>query len=119
MNINARVYPLKEAIKVESIRYLFVSQGYKEKIKVVEFEYSGIFGDRNVFNLASGDYNAETNSIEDDTNTNNGDVCQVFNTVLSVIPRFFQIYEDAALMVKGSDSRIDFVDMQIELQEKL
>lgn len=109
MNINTTVYPVKEAIKVENITYLFVSRGYKEKIKVVEFEYAGIFGDRHVYNLGFGDYNAEKDSIEDGINTNNGDVYQVFNTVLSIIPRFFRIYEDAALMVEGSDSRIDFV----------
>jgi hypothetical protein len=110
MNVSDRRYAAEEIIFEENARYLFISRGHMDAIKIIEFEYVGCFCNETLYNLAFGDYDVETKSINDDVNTNNGDVYTVFNTVLSVVPRFFEIYQSATLMVQGSDSREDFLE---------
>jgi hypothetical protein len=46
----------------------------------------------------------------DDIHTNNGDVFKVFNTVLITIPMFFENFNNAILMVQGSDGRPAFIE---------
>lgn len=62
-----------------------------------------------IFNLAFGVYNPKNDTIDDTTVTENGDVYAVFNTVLSTIPKFFKSFQNAVIIVKGSDSSLKFV----------
>lgn len=57
------------------------------------------------FNLGFGDVNEDKSDINDLVNSNNGDMRQVYNTVLSTIPIFFHQYPDRFIFVTGSDNR--------------
>ncbi|MEN9684668.1 MAG: hypothetical protein RLZZ28_454, partial [Bacteroidota bacterium] len=60
--------------------------------------------------LGFGDWDPVQDKINDKEVSNNGDHYTVFNTVLSTIPIFFDIYKQHALMVNGSDSGPDFIE---------
>jgi hypothetical protein len=87
------------------LTFVFYSEGVKGVIKIIDYAYTGLvyLGSR-TYNLALGDYNPETKTIHDDSNTLNGDVYVVLNTVLNTVPEFFNDFPDCTLMVKGSDS---------------
>ena len=67
-------------------------------------------GGRTVYILGFGDYDEALDTIVDDVNSNNGDIYIVYNTVLSTVPMFFAINEDAAIIVGGSDSHYEFIN---------
>jgi len=92
------------------VKYYFVSNGRSDIIKSIDYSYSSNFENKKIYNLAFGDYNAKTDGISDDVNTENGDVYKVFNTVLSTIPLFFQSYPNSMMIVKGSDSSPQFIE---------
>lgn len=111
MNTNGKIYNTEEERGEEGdVRYFFVSQGNANIIKIIDFSLVGTFNGGILYNLGFGDYDSERDEIVDDICTNNGDVYVVFNTVLSAIPKFFEINATAALMVGGSDSREEFVE---------
>lgn len=60
-----------------------------------------------MYNLGFGDYRADGKYL-DGVNTNNGDVYEVFNTVLYTVQEFFQMRENDAVYVTGSDSHDAF-----------
>jgi hypothetical protein len=76
----------------------------KRVFKMIEYSYAFDHQERKVYNLAFGDYSFKTGSFSDHPVTNNGDSYQVYHTVLITIPHFFRAFEDAMLMVRGSDS---------------
>jgi len=90
--------------EANNVTYFFVSKGKKNIPKVVEFSLLSILNDRKIFNLGFGDYDLLNDVIIDDANSNNGDMRKVFSTVLSTIPKFFELNSDAAILVRGSDS---------------
>lgn len=92
------------------LQYFFTSTGNKDIIKTIQYAYVKNMNGKRVFNLGFGDYDIENDSFSDDIITNNGDAYRVFKTVLSTIPRFFESYHDAVLMVEGSDGRTNFID---------
>lgn len=92
------------------VRFAFVSKGIKDIIKVVDYDYVGLYNSRKTFNLGFGDYDPVTRRIDDHVNTENGDVYDVLNTVLNTIPLFFEEYPNHSLMVRGSDSGQEFVE---------
>ncbi|WP_139298240.1 DUF6934 family protein [Pedobacter hartonius] len=98
----------KEKSKLK-LRFLFFSEGVKTVFKVVDYDYIGLlyFGTK-TFNLSLGDLDPITRKIEDNVNTENGDVYDVLNTVLNTVPIFFDNYPKCTLMVKGSDSGEEF-----------
>ncbi len=65
---------------------------------------------KRIFNLGFGDYDINEDKIDDSANTGNGDVYKVLNTVLTTIPKFFDTFHDAMLMVQGSDSKTEFTE---------
>ncbi len=67
--------------------------------KVIEFQK---MNDKNVYNLAFGDYNSETDEIDDLVVTNNGDTEKVLSTVASAVYAFFEVYPDAYVYATGS-----------------
>ncbi|MDD3688205.1 MAG: hypothetical protein PHE56_15765, partial [Bacteroidales bacterium] len=61
-------------------------------------------GTENVYNLAFGDYNEETRTIDDITITNNGDSIKVLATVASTVYAFIEKYPEAWIFATGSTS---------------
>jgi hypothetical protein len=110
MNTVGTIYDTEENISEDGIQYFFVSKGRNDIFKVVQYLYVQDFLGRKVYNLGFGNYDAENDLIVDDEITNNGDHYRVFNTVLSTIPNFFKTYEDAMMMVQGSDSKLEFIE---------
>src|SRR5688572_28787008 len=92
----------------DRIRFYFISSGKRRIIKVVDFVRLKEFEDLEVYNLGFGDYNVDTNLMEDQLYTHNGDERKVFNTVLNTILIFFQHYPLKMLIIRGSDSKEEF-----------
>ena len=80
--------------------YEFVSEGPKGKIKKI-VEYSST-SEENVYNLAFGDYDKETDGINDNLITNNGDSQKVLATVASTVYAFTGRYPNAWVHATGS-----------------
>jgi hypothetical protein len=80
--------------------YEFVSEGPNGRIaKMVEYTETATEG---VFNLAFGDYDEITNSINDLSVTNNGDSLKVLATVASTVYAFFNKHPNAYIVATGS-----------------
>jgi len=78
----------------------FISEGPKGQIKkMVQYTDTGT---ENVFNLAFGDYDEETNSINDISITNNGDSTKVLATVASTVYAFTEKHPNAWIFATGS-----------------
>ena len=61
-------------------------------------------GQENVFNLAFGDYDRTTNSIDDLSITNNGDSLKVLATVASTVYAFTEKHPESWIFATGSTS---------------
>ena len=61
-------------------------------------------GQENVFNLAFGDYDKTTKSIDDLSITNNGDSLKVLATVASTVYAFTEKYSESWIFATGSTS---------------
>ena len=113
------IYRIEESIDEVSAKYFFVSVGKSDVIKAVEYQYIQSYKGGDLFNLAFGDYDIETEILNDQINTNNGDHYAVLNTVLSTIPVFFENNPQAILMVQGSDNSKEFIDnCRLQCQKK-
>jgi len=78
----------------------FVSEGTKGQIKkMVQYTDTGT---ENVFNLAFGDYDENTNNINDISITNNGDSTKVLATVASTVYAFIEKHPNAWIFATGS-----------------
>ena len=78
----------------------FYSEGPKGVIKkVIEFQSTMQEG---VFNLAFGDFNEETKSIDDKIVTNNNDSIKVLATVASTVYAFIEKHPNAWIVATGS-----------------
>lgn len=104
------VYEVNEIKGRNSLQYFFLSTGHKDVIKVVAYDFIEILIDSPLFNLGFGDYLIQTDEIIDSSNTNNGDIYNVFHTVLSTVPMFFELYPNAIIVVQGSDNKTDFAE---------
>jgi hypothetical protein len=97
MNKPKYLYKSEEFLKV----YQFVSKGPKGDIKkMVQFTETGT---ENVYNLAFGDYNEETSSIDDLSVSNNADSLKVLATVASTVYAFMEKYPDSWIFATGSN----------------
>ncbi len=94
--------------KKQKLQYLFVSIGNAMIIKAIQYSPILKLNGRTIYNLGFGDYDEALQTIVDDSNSNNGDVHMVFNTVLHSVPEFFSLNPDAVLYVCGSDSKDNF-----------
>lgn len=106
--MNKPGYQLTQDKSGLKIRFAFISRGSQHIIKLIDYDYAGLYNDTSTFNLAFGDYDYKTGQIDDQANTANGDAYQVLNTVLNSIPLFFKEYPRHALMIRGSDSGAAF-----------
>jgi len=104
-------YDTTETSDLLSTNYLFFSEGNNGKedvLKIIQFAYVRDFNNKPIFNLGFGDFDMDAGEINDDSMTDNGDVYKVFNTVLSTIPLFFEKYSNAAILVRGSDGKVEY-----------
>jgi hypothetical protein len=109
-NINHR-YVVAETLDSQSTNYLFFSEGLngrKDVLKIIQYAYLRNYNNKSIFNLGFGDFNMNTWEINDESMTDNGDVYKIFNTVLSTMPQFFGKYPEAAVLIRGSDGRVEF-----------
>jgi len=74
-------YPYK---RLQSRRYLFISDGKKRIAKVVDFIPLGI---GNIVNIGFGDLLPD-GSMDDKVNSNNGDIIKVLATVVDILRHF-------------------------------
>ena len=78
----------------------FTSVGPKGSIKkIVEYSKLNV---RNIYNLAFGDYDENTDKINDNIITNNGDSRKVLSTVVSTVYAFTAKYPDSWIFATGS-----------------
>lgn len=78
----------------------FFSEGPKGRIaKMVEFTETATKG---VYNLAFGDYDESTKTIDDISVTNNGDSLKVLATVASTVYAFFDKHPNTYIVASGS-----------------
>ncbi len=84
----------------DSMIFEFTSEGIKGRIrKRVAFQFTG---EENIYNLAFGDVNEETDDYDNLAVTNNGDSDKVLATVASTVFLFSNQYPDAVIYAKGS-----------------
>jgi hypothetical protein len=84
----------------QMLYYEFISIGSKGRIKkIVEYSNTSVDG---VYNLGFGDYDENTDGIDDKSITNNGDSQKVLATVASTIYAFTGKYPNAWVHVTGS-----------------
>lgn len=82
--------------------YEFVSEGPKGPIKkLVQFTETNI---QNVYNLAFGDYDENTKTIDDLSVSNNGDSLKILATGASTVYAFMENYPDSSIFATGSTS---------------
>ena len=82
--------------------FSFTSEGIKGNIRKVVV-YSQMLED-DIYNLAFGDYNEETNSINDAVITNNNDSQKVLATVASTLYVFTDKHPNVWVYATGSNS---------------
>jgi len=104
--VNIGIYETSLLIENSIIHYIFESSGQKRIIKAVQYSRLKSKSGDIVYNLGFGDYNSESKSISDIENSNNGDMRNIFNTVLSTIPIFFKEFPEFPIFIQGSDSHI-------------
>jgi hypothetical protein len=94
----------KYALKSENSFFLFefISEGPKGLIrKVIQFEQTN---EPNLYNLAFGDVNVQTNELDDLAISNNGDSEKVLATVVSALYSFFDKHPESYVYATGSTS---------------
>ena len=79
-------------------------------VKTVDYLVVTKYNNKNMYNIAFGDYNPVDDSINTSVDSDNGDVYKVFYTILGSIKRFLDITPNSILMVTGSDSSQEFLD---------
>ena len=104
------IYEVDPVKGEDSIKYIFVSKGANQIIKVIAYDYVQELNGLSLFNLGFGDYDIESDKINDTVDTNKGDHYKVFFTVLNTVPKFFAIKPNAIMAVQGSDHGIEFMN---------
>jgi hypothetical protein len=79
-------------------RYIFTSIGRIRIKKVIDFEELSV---ENTFNLGFGDLQPD-GSVDDQANSNNGDIVKVLATVINVLRDFTMKNPDANVIFAGS-----------------
>jgi hypothetical protein len=102
------IYETSLSIENSIVQYLFESTGERKLIKAVQYSGFETKQGQKIYNLGFGDYDSETKSVSDKANSNNGDMRNVFNTVLSTVPKFFKDNPGFPIYVQGSDSEKEF-----------
>jgi hypothetical protein len=111
-------YNTELILNEDRLQYLFASIGKFTIIKVIEYSPIQLLGNRVVYNLGFGDYDENSKTILDNTNSNNGDMYAVFNTVLHTVPLFFDSKPNCVLYICGSDSIENFKESCLPICKK-
>ena len=91
-------YQLRSDEKLSS--YEFISEGSKGKItKRIQFT---LINQNEIYNLAFGDINQESDEIDDFVVSNNGDSEKVLSTVVSAVYAFCDKHPNAWIFAAGS-----------------
>jgi hypothetical protein len=100
----------------DKLQYRFDSEGPKGRIaKSVRFQYKPELG-REVYNLAFGDYDERTDSIDDKIVSDNGDRERILYTIASAVIDFFKERPWGYIMIRGATrSRIRLYQIKINL----
>jgi hypothetical protein len=101
-------------VRKTSFIYEFYSEGQRGRIKkIIQFQRADHLG-KNVFNLAFGDFNRATGSMEDGAVSNNGDQLKFLHTVAEAVVRFLREWPEAIILIQAStSSRIRLYQMRI------
>lgn len=84
----------------DRLQFEFVSEGLKGRIiKRIEYTYMPEYG---FWNLGFGDYNAYSETIDDQVVSDNGDGRKVLATVVFTMNEFFSINPDSSVFFSGS-----------------
>lgn len=84
--------------RLQSWRYVFVSDGKKKIQKIVDFVP---LRQGNIINLGFGDLSPD-GSIDDKANSNNGDIIKVLATVIDILKDFTSFHPNAQVFFAGS-----------------
>lgn len=101
-------YEMTSKMTEDGIDFLFMSEGKRDVVKIIRYSYVMHYQEKDVYNLAFGDYYSRSRSFSDNIITDNGDPFKVYHTILATIPHFFQTFDESLLMVRGSDSTQKF-----------
>lgn len=97
--MRAEIYQLES--KDSMMIFEFVSQGPKGNIrKRIQYEMTS---QEDVYNLAFGDVNFETDDIDDKSISDNNDRTKVLATVAETVTIFLNKYPNAYIYAKGSN----------------
>src|ERR1700748_1610973 len=88
-------YPYEQ---IHSTRYVFTSDGVRKIRKVVGFTPLGI---GNIINMGFGDQLPD-GTIDDQADSNNGDITKVLATVIDIIKHFTTRHPKAVIYFRGS-----------------
>lgn len=81
------------------LTYKFWSVGNKgEVLKAVIFQQVS----EEVFNVVLGDFDEETETINDQSITDNGDMPKIIATVIHCIDNFFESYQEKLVYIEGN-----------------
>jgi hypothetical protein len=84
--------------RIQGSRYTFTSIGRKKIFKQVIFTPTGI---RNIINMGFGDLMPD-GTIDDQANSNNGDMVRVLATTVEILRDFMAMYPDCQIFFAGS-----------------
>jgi hypothetical protein len=90
-------YPI--IASVDPYTYEFYSEGPRGRIKKAIF-FTPI--GKNLYNLGFGDWNEETQDVDDSSRSNNGDRDRVIATVAFTAIEFIERFQDAQIVIVGS-----------------
>ena len=93
-------YELKSGKNLTTFEFL--SRGKKgDIVKIIQFQQMNL---KNVYNLALGDKNEDTDTIDDQVITDNGDTEKVLATAVSAIYAFTDRYPESWIYATGSNA---------------
>jgi hypothetical protein len=95
--------------KTDYTQYVFTSTGKRNIDKIVEFSPTTING---IINLGFGDL-SEDGTIDDEVNSNNGDIRKVITTVINIIQDFTLENNNVKIFFRGSTPERTFLYARI------
>ena len=89
------------AIETNHVNYKFVSEGQKGRIRK-NIMFNLIDSEREIYNLAFGDYKEQTNEVDDLSVSNNQDRGKILATVAAAVVDFSEKHPMATIVALGS-----------------
>lgn len=90
-------------VSPDHFEYQFYSHGPKGRIKkIVRFDPFETGDGQQLINLAFGDWNEQTQAIDDETISNNGDTDKILATVAFIVLEFTNRFPETVIYAEGS-----------------